>query len=66
MLLFIYFANFSLVKEDRFSHSALRLSTYMNKPSIIEENDNMDDLTRGMSFQPEKASDQFFDAEVGI
>ena len=26
----------------------------------------MDDLTRGMSFQPEKASDQFFDAEVGV
>lgn len=24
----------------------------------------MDDLTRGMSYQPEKASDQFFDAEV--
>ncbi|KAK9306660.1 hypothetical protein QLX08_002738 [Tetragonisca angustula] len=53
-----------LVKEDRSSNAALRLSTYMNKPSVIEENDNMADLTRGLSFQSEKASDQFFDAEI--
>lgn len=61
---FTRFANLSLVNEQRFSNDALRLSDHFNRPGIIEECDNMDDLTRGMSYQPEKASDQFFDAEV--
>ncbi|XP_012238866.1 peroxidase isoform X2 [Bombus impatiens] len=54
----------NLVNEQRFSNDALRLSDHFNRPGIIEECDNMDDLTRGMSYQPEKASDQFFDAEI--
>lgn len=34
------------------------------KPSIIEQADNMDALTRGLADQPEQASDQFYDHEV--
>lgn len=54
----------SLVNEHRFTNGALRLSDHFNRPGIIEECNNMADLTRGMSYQPEKASDQYFDAEV--
>ncbi|XP_043797588.1 peroxidase isoform X1 [Apis laboriosa] len=53
-----------LVNENRFSDGAVRLSDYFNRPIIIEQNDNMDELTRGMSYQPQKASDQYFDPEI--
>ncbi|XP_076249347.1 peroxidase [Calliopsis andreniformis] len=53
-----------LMNENRFVQSALRLSDYLNKPGIIEKFNNMDDLMRGMSYQPQKASDIFFDVEV--
>ncbi|XP_026670938.1 peroxidase-like [Ceratina calcarata] len=54
----------NLVTEYRSSKGALRLSDHFNRPGIIERFNNMDDLTRGMSYQPEKASDQYFDAEI--
>lgn len=54
----------SLVSENRFSDGAVRISDYFNRPIIIEQNDNMDELTRGMSYQSQKASDQYFDPEV--
>ncbi|XP_017753112.1 PREDICTED: peroxidase [Eufriesea mexicana] len=54
----------NLVNEHRFSGSSLRLSDHFNRPAVIEERNNMDDLTRGMSYQPEKNSDQFFDPEI--
>lgn len=54
----------NLVTENRFTNGALRLSDHFNRPGVIEEGNNMDDLTRGMSYQPEKASDQYFDAEI--
>lgn len=52
------------MNEHRFPDGVVRLSDYFNRPIIIEQNDNMDDLTRGMSYQPQKASDQYFDPEV--
>ncbi|XP_076294516.1 peroxidase [Lasioglossum baleicum] len=54
----------NLVTKHRTTAGSLRLSDHFNRPSIIEEYDNMDGLTRGMSYQPEKASDQYFDAEI--
>ncbi|XP_012141532.2 peroxidase [Megachile rotundata] len=54
----------NLVNKHRYSNGALRLSDHFNRPEIIEQNNNMDDLTRGLSYQPQKASDQFFDEEI--
>ncbi|XP_011500917.1 PREDICTED: peroxidase-like [Ceratosolen solmsi marchali] len=55
-----------LVDEHRFSYTynALRLSDHFNRPAVIEEDDNLDKLTRGMAFQPQEASDQWFDSEI--
>ncbi|XP_029047314.2 peroxidase [Osmia bicornis bicornis] len=54
----------NLVNEHRYSNGAVRLSDHFNRPGVIEEHDNMDALTRGLSFQPQKANDQFFDLEI--
>ncbi|XP_033333210.2 peroxidase [Megalopta genalis] len=54
----------NLVTKQRFTRGSLRLSDHFNRAGIIEEDDNMDGLTRGMSYQPEKASDRYFDAEI--
>ncbi|XP_043490799.1 peroxidase-like [Polistes fuscatus] len=56
-----------LINEERHSVSQpLRLSDYNNKPAVIERDDNMDKLTRGLSCQHELASDQFFDEEITL
>ncbi|KAI4473602.1 hypothetical protein M0802_016034 [Mischocyttarus mexicanus] len=56
-----------LVNEERYSVSQpLRLSDHTNKPAVIEYDDNMDKLTRGLSCQHELASDQFFDEEITL
>lgn len=34
------------------------------RPGIIEQADNMDDLTRGLADQPEQARDEYYDHEV--
>ncbi|CAL7938615.1 unnamed protein product [Xylocopa violacea] len=54
----------NLVTENRYSSSALRLSDYFNRPGVIEEGTNMDDLARGLSYQPQEASDEYFDEEI--
>ncbi|XP_015600700.1 peroxidase isoform X2 [Cephus cinctus] len=56
----------SLVNELRYSPNGrgFRLSDVLNKPGILEEADNMDDLTRGMASQPQEASDEHFDKEI--
>ncbi|XP_014230679.1 peroxidase [Trichogramma pretiosum] len=55
-----------LVNEQRFAfaYNALRLSDHFNRPGVIEENGNLDQLTRGMAFQPQEESDQYFDREI--
>ncbi|OXU24803.1 hypothetical protein TSAR_007677, partial [Trichomalopsis sarcophagae] len=55
-----------LVDEPRYAYSynALRLSDHFNRPGVIEEDGNLDKLTRGMAFQPQEESDQWFDKEI--
>ncbi|XP_066995307.2 peroxidase isoform X2 [Anabrus simplex] len=53
-----------LVGEHRESYGALRLSDHMNKPQVIEEHDNYDDLLRGLSTQPEQDVDQHLSKEI--
>lgn len=50
--------------ERRNSYSNIRLSDWFNRPAVLEEGTNFDDLTRGLATQPELQSDQFFDSEV--
>jgi peroxidase len=57
-------AKFSLVDEHRSSYGNLRLSDWFNRPAILEEGDNFDELTRGLATQPELASDPYHDSEV--
>ncbi|CAG4970316.1 unnamed protein product [Parnassius apollo] len=53
-----------LYKESRFLYRSIRLSDWMNKPSILEENDGYDGLAIGLSFQHQHKSDQYFDREI--
>ncbi|XP_049797648.1 peroxidase-like [Schistocerca nitens] len=53
-----------LVTEHRDSFSALRLSDHFNRPEIIEQGDNFDDLVRGLSSQPQENVDQYFTKEI--
>jgi hypothetical protein len=55
-----------LVDEHRYSYSynSMRLSDHFNRPGVIEENENLDKLSRGMAFQPQEESDQWIDREV--
>jgi hypothetical protein len=55
-----------LYDEHRSSFDALRLSDHFNRPQIIEEGNNFDDLARGMHTQPQEASDKFFTKEVSL
>lgn len=55
-----------LIDEHRSSYEALRLSDHFNRPQIIEEGNNFDDLARGMHTQPQEASDKYFTKEVSI
>ncbi|XP_015118166.1 peroxidase [Diachasma alloeum] len=56
-----------LVMEDRSpSQSLLRLSDWFMRPSIIEQVDNMDALTRGLADQPEQTRDEFYDREITL
>jgi len=55
-----------LFDEHRSSFSALRLSDHFNRPQIIEQGNNFDDLARGMHTQPQEASDKFFTKEVSL
>ncbi|XP_067616333.1 peroxidase isoform X2 [Eurosta solidaginis] len=53
-----------LVSELRSILGSLRLSDWMNRPSIIEIGDNFDSLTRGHATQPEELTDINFDREI--
>ncbi|XP_039302383.1 peroxidase isoform X2 [Solenopsis invicta] len=54
----------NLVLEDRSPFAALRLSDHFNRPGIIEKGNNLDDLTRGFTYQPQKNTDVYFDKEI--
>ncbi|XP_074029020.1 peroxidase [Leptinotarsa decemlineata] len=53
-----------LVSEERSSFGSLRLSDWFNRPQILEEGDNFDELTRGLNTQPQLASDRYHDSEI--
>ncbi|CAH1099661.1 unnamed protein product [Psylliodes chrysocephalus] len=53
-----------LVTEKRSSYGSLRLSDWFNRPQILEEGDNFDQLARGLNTQPESASDQYHTSEI--
>ncbi|XP_014216998.1 peroxidase-like [Copidosoma floridanum] len=55
-----------MVDEPRFAfrYNALRLSDHFNRPGVIEQDNFLDKLTRGMAFQPQENSDQYFDSEI--
>ncbi|XP_014244357.1 peroxidase-like [Cimex lectularius] len=53
-----------LLGEERHVYGSLRLSDFFNKPSVIEEGDNMDKLTRGMATQNQEEIDPFITSEV--
>ncbi|XP_015832935.2 peroxidase [Tribolium castaneum] len=53
-----------LVNEHRSSYGNLRLSDWFNRPAIVEQGDNFDELTRGLATQPELASDPYHDSEI--
>lgn len=56
---------FSLFSEYRQRPEVtVRLSDTFNRPEIIEDGDNMDSLTRGLSTQSQEEIDPFFTAEV--
>jgi hypothetical protein len=57
---------FRLFDEHRSSFEALRLSDHFNRPQIIEEGNNFDDLALGMHTQPQESSDKFFTTEVSL
>ncbi|XP_065171043.1 LOW QUALITY PROTEIN: peroxidase-like [Atheta coriaria] len=53
-----------LVTEHRHSYGNLRLSDWLLRPSVLEQGNNFDDLSRGLSTQPEMDNDQFHDSEI--
>lgn len=53
-----------LIAEDRRSYGALRLSDYFNRPGVIEQGDNFDNLGRGLQTQPQETVDPFFTSEI--
>lgn len=56
--------NLHLVDEYRRIQGALRLSDHFNKPGVIEQGDNLNNLIRGMTFQHQKESDKYLDPEI--
>lgn len=53
-----------LISEIRTRTGSLRLSDWLNRPAILEANDNYDDLARGLATQPEQLTDINFDPEI--
>lgn len=41
---------------------ALRLKDHYNNPTVIEKNNNLDDILRGMTLQAEEDSDETFNS----
>lgn len=59
-------AFYSLIGEDRNLLTAVRLSDYFNRPTIIEKGYNMDHLSRGLMTQSQEEVDPFFTSEVRL
>lgn len=55
-----------LFTERRSIKGALRLSDFFNSPGIVEEGDNLDQLTRGMATQNQENVDPFITTEVSF
>ncbi|XP_045535427.1 peroxidase [Papilio machaon] len=53
-----------MISENRKLVGAVRLSDWFNRPILIEAKDVFDDLTRGLTAQPQEYSDQFWDSEI--
>ncbi|KAL1132705.1 hypothetical protein AAG570_010657, partial [Ranatra chinensis] len=53
-----------LIGEERSVYGALRLSDFLNRPGIVEEGNNLDHLTRGMTTQSQEQVDQFHTSEI--
>ncbi|XP_056640874.1 peroxidase-like [Diorhabda sublineata] len=53
-----------LVTEERYSQSFMRFTDVLRRPYVIESNNTFDDLLRGLTSQPQSASDQFHDSEI--
>ncbi|CAG9818166.1 unnamed protein product [Phaedon cochleariae] len=56
--------NLDLVTEKRTSYGSLRLSDWFNRPQILEEGNNFDELARGLNTQPQLGSDVYHDSEI--
>lgn len=56
--------HFQLIEEGRHILNSVRLSDFFNRPVIIEENGNLDHLTRGLSTQSQEEVDPFFTSEI--
>ncbi|CAK1579400.1 unnamed protein product [Parnassius mnemosyne] len=50
--------------ENRKLSSAVRLSDWFNRPLLLETNNAFDELTRGLTVQPQDFSDQYWDNEI--
>ncbi|XP_023933907.2 peroxidase isoform X2 [Bicyclus anynana] len=53
-----------LISENRRLAGIVRLSDWFNRPLLVELENAFDDLTRGLTFQPQDYSDQFWDSEI--
>ncbi|XP_045767126.1 peroxidase isoform X2 [Maniola jurtina] len=53
-----------LVSENRQLAGIVRLSDWFNRPLLVELENAFDDLTRGLTYQPQDYSDQFWDSEI--
>lgn len=57
-------SNFRLIEEGRHILSSVRLSDFFNRPVVVEDNGNLDHLTRGLATQSQEEVDPFFTSEV--
>ncbi|CAH2243362.1 jg21402 [Pararge aegeria aegeria] len=53
-----------LISENRHLAGIVRLSDWFNRPLLVELENAFDDLTRGLTYQPQDYSDQFWDSEI--
>ncbi|XP_068625536.1 peroxidase [Battus philenor] len=53
-----------MITESRKLSGAVRMSDWFNRPLLLEINNVFDDLTRGLTVQPQDYSDQFWDTEI--
>lgn len=56
--------NFSLTREDRSSYGHIRLTDFIDRPQILEDDDKFDELSRGLNTQPSHGMDEYHDSAV--